>query len=309
MMLANFFGKSKPVNFIIITVLFFGYFVLNLFQQEIEVYNAAFFLEKSACLLLFLGLFFLYNFIITKNRLTKDDSYAFLLFVLVLGASSTFFIGSRMLIVNILLLLFFRKVYSLRTYKSVLEKLFDAGFWLGICFLLEPFSIVFYLILLVAVLLFMEISIRTIMIPILGFVTPVFIYFTYCLLTDSVAIFEKLFQFSPTFKYQLYTTTSTKLILGLLLVFVIVSVLIKTGQVFAVSNKFKRIWALLILHLFVSITFIAFLEEKNGGELITVFIPATIIIANWMTSVERKGLVSAVLLLFFAASLAVHFII
>jgi hypothetical protein len=308
-MLANFFGKSKPVNFIIITVLFLGYFILNHFQQEIEVYNAAFLLEESACLFLFFGMFFLYNFIITKNRLTKDDSYAFLFFVLVLGANSTFFIGFRMLIVNIFLLLFFRKIYSLRTYKSVLQKLFDAGFWLGICFLFEPFSIVFYLVLLVAVSLFLEISKRTILIPILGFATPVFIYFTYYFLTDSLAVFEKLFEFSPTFNFQLYNTIPNHLILGLLLVFVIVSILIKTGHIFAVSNQFKRSWALLILHLLVSVVFVAFIKEKDGSELMIVFIPATIIIANWIASVEKKWLISAVLLLFFAASLAVHFII
>jgi len=309
MMLANFFGKSKPVNFIIISVLFLGYFILNLFQQEIEVYNATFLLKRGACLLLFLGIFFLYNFIITKNRLTNDDSYAFLLFVLVLGSSSTFFIGFRMLIVNVFLLLFFRKVYSLRTYKSVLEKLFDAGFWLGICFLFEPFSIVFYLVLLVAVSLFLEISIRTILIPVLGFASPVFIYFTYHFLTDSVAVFEKLFEFSPTLNYQLYHTASNHLILGLLLVFVIVSISVKTGYIFAVSNQFKRSWSLLILHLLVSVVFVAFTKGKNGSELMTVFIPATIIIANWITSVGKKWLISAVLLLFFTASLAVHFII
>jgi hypothetical protein len=308
-MLANFFGKSKPVNFIIITVLFLGYFILKLFQEEVEVYNVAFFLEKSAFLLLFLVLFFLYNFIIAKNKLTKDDSYAFLLFVLVLGANSSLFMGFRMLIVNILLLLFFRKIYSLKAYKSVIEKLFDAGFWLGICFLFEPFSIVFYLVLLVAVSLFLEISIRTILIPILGFATPVFIYFTYYFLTDSVAVFEKLFEFSPTFKYQLYNTAPNHLILGLLLVFVIVSILIKTGHIFAVSNKFKRSWSLLILHLLVSVVFVAFVKEKNGSELMIVFIPATIIIANWITSIEKKWLISTVLLLFFAASLAVHFIV
>lgn len=307
-MLANFFGKSKPVNFIIITLLFLGYFILTLFQQEVEVYDLAFFLKSSGYVSLFLVVFFLYNFIITKNKLTKDDSYAFLLFVMVLGANSFSIIEFKTLIVNVFLLFLFRKLYSLRTNNAMLEKLFDGGFWLGVCFLFEPFSLVFYVMIVVAVLLFLEISIRTILIPILGFSVPVFLFFTYCFFTDSLSSFEKLFEFHSTFNYQLYNTTLYRLVFGFLLLFVIVSILIKTGQIFAISNKFKRSWSLLILHLLISIVFVVLLEERNGNELLTVFIPATILISNWISSVKKKAIVNVVLLLFFGLSLVVHFI-
>jgi hypothetical protein len=49
------------------------------------------------------------------------------------------------------------------------------------------------------------------------------------------------------------------------------------------------------------------IEHKDGTELIAVFIPSTILIANWIQSVERKLIVNTVLLLFLITSFTIHF--
>ena len=132
-MLANFFSKSKPVNFMIIIILFLVYYSVDmLVYRSLDVG-----LELLIQIPMYLVVFFLYNFIISKNRLTKDDSYAFLLFVIGLGCLPHLDLHVFTLLEYFLLFLFLRKVYSIR-WKRLNEKLFDSGLWLGVLFLMSP---------------------------------------------------------------------------------------------------------------------------------------------------------------------------
>ena len=307
-MLANFFGKSKPVNFIIIGGLFIVYSVLFLVTQDFEPINIAFLVKEVAVLLLFLVLFFLYNFVVLKNKLTRDDSYAFLLFVIGLGIIYNQFFDYKDVCVHIFLLLMLRKVYSLRSMQFVYLKLFDSGIWLGVLFLIEPFSVLFFLMIYLAIVLFLKITIRTILIPILGFSIPVFLYFTYCYYNDQLIDFERLFEFTTSYDLSYYNTTfyiSTGI---LFLVFTLYSILSRAKEVFSVNNKFKRSWVLLLFHLFIAIVFLILLKKRNGTELITILIPATIIIANWLHFIKKKIIVTIVIFLFLSYSFVIRFI-
>ena len=201
-MLANFFGKSKPVNFILITVLFFIYYLLDFIVVKKAEINLGDFYKFLLVTPLFLLLFFLFNFIISKNKLTRANSYAFLLFLIGLGFLNAFIIETSIVFTFLLLFLFFRRVYSLRTLKIVYQKLFDSGFWLGVLFLISPFYLLYIGLLYAAVFFFAKITIRTVLIPVVGFITPVFLYFTYLFWINDLATF-----------YQLFDTTFTEQII------------------------------------------------------------------------------------------------
>ena len=303
-MLANFFSKSKPVNFIIIIVLFLVYYVLDNFLYSFEAIT----FNVLMTLPLYLGVFFLYNFIISKNRLTKDDSYGFLLFVIGLGCLPQLNIGYELLLKYTVLLLFLRRVYSLRTLKSVYEKLFDSGLWLGVLFLVSPEYVLYLFLLFSAVLLFIKITFRTVVIPILGFLTPLFLFFTYHFYFDTLDVFYQLFDIGFEFDFSNYNTTSYGVISAIFGVFAFASILLKTRKIFSVSNTFKRSWSLLIIHLLISLSALFLIPQKDGAALIAILIPSTILIANWIQSIERKLVVNVILLLFLVVSFTVHFI-
>ena len=304
-MLANFFSKSKPVNFILIIVLFFIYYILDNFIYRSATIN----LDVLVLVPLYLGVFFLYNFIIAKNRLTKDDSYAFLLFVIGLGCLPLLNIADVLLVKYILLLLFLRRIYSLRTLKSIYEKLFDSGLWLGVLFLISPEYILYLFLLFAAVLLFIKLTFRTVVIPILGFLTPIFLFFTYHFYVDTLDDFFQLFNIGFTLDFSAYNSSFYAVTLSTFGLVTFISILLRSGRIFSVSNRFKRSWSLLLLHLLVSLVSLFLIDAKDGTELIAVLIPSTILIANWIQSVERKLIVNLVLLLFLVISVAVHFIV
>ena len=308
-MLANFFGKSKPVNFIIIIVLFFMYYVLDfIVVQNFEIY-LDYFSKFLLTFPLFLGLFFLFNFVISKNNLTRDDSYGFLLFVIGLGFLETVVLDYEIVLTYLLLFLFFRRLYSLRTLKIVYQKLFDAGLWLGVLALISPSYVLYLILLYAAIYLFTKITIRTVLIPVIGLVTPFFLYFTYLFWNDDLATFNQLFDVVLMIDISFYLTSYYAIFLMLFLVFTAVSILLRTGNIMSVSNRFKKSWVLLLLHLVIAIVFIAFVDKKNGIELISFLIPTTIIIANWICTLQKKLIINIVLMVFLLLSFAIHFIV
>ena len=304
-MLANFFSKSKPVNFILIIVLFLIYYVLDSFIYRTAEIN----LETFVVLPLYLVLFFLYNFIISKNKLTKDDSYAFLLFVVGLGCLPQLNVTYIPLVKYFVLFLFLRRIYSLRTLKSIYEKLFDSGFWLGVLLLISSEYILYLFLLFIAILLFIKVTFRTIVIPILGFLTPVFLFFTYNFYVDTLDDFYQLFDIRFIVDFNNYNSSFYIIPFASFGFITFISILLRSGKIFSVSNRFKRSWGLLLLHLLVALVSLFLIDVKDGTELIAILIPSTILIANWIQAVERKLIVNIILLLFLVISFTVHFIV
>ena len=132
-MLANFFGKSNPANFIVIFSIFLGLFLAKSISS-ISIITVNLVVEQVSILALFLLMFLFYNFILSKNKLTLYNSYGLLLFVLFFGFYPETMSNRNEVFLNVLLLVFLRRVYSIRSGKDVYKKIFDSGFWLGILF-------------------------------------------------------------------------------------------------------------------------------------------------------------------------------
>jgi hypothetical protein len=143
-MLANFLNKSKPINFIGLLVFFFlNYFVFYLVKEDQISINLSFFYAEISKILLLLVVFFFLNFIIGKNDLTYDNSYGFFVFIFLSVCLLPMLTDLNTISILTLQILFFRKVYSLQSVKQILQKLFDAGFWLGILFFFDT-NAIFY---------------------------------------------------------------------------------------------------------------------------------------------------------------------
>ncbi|APG65683.1 hypothetical protein LPB136_10055 [Tenacibaculum todarodis] len=308
-MLANFFAKSKPITFVVLGLLFVVYLFLALFTGfDISFYfkNSIFSYFTFAVLLLLT--FFFQNFIVVKNNLTFGNSYAFLFFILCLGLFPSSFLDEKTLIVNLLLLLFLRKVYSLQSSKNIFKKLFDGGLWLGISFLIEPFTLIFTLLLYGAIFIHKKTSLQTLLIPVVGFLTPLFLYFTYCFWNDSTEAFCNLFNWFTSYDFENYRALIYIFPLCVICVLSLISVFMKTPKILSVKNTFRKSWLLMILNLFITILFILILKEHNGSEFLYLLFPIAIILANGLELVEKTLIKEVLITLFFLCSLVVYFL-
>lgn len=299
-MIANFFGKSKPISILVILILCLFFYLLALFSGKIvfEPYTFLFLLPT-------LGLVY---FIIVKNELTFDNSYAFLLFVILMAFFSQTFTFNKSLYTNLILLIFLRRVYSLQSSKKVLQKMFDAGIWLGILFEAEPFTLLFFIILYTSIYLHQQLTIRTLLIPIIGFCTPLFLYFTYCFWFDKVSDFHELFIWNMNNDFSLYKKQEYVFSILFTLTSVFFFISVKTPKVFSVKNTFRLNWALIILNFILSIFLIVLTADKNGSEFLYALLPCAIIIANGLEIYQKKWIADVILILFLAYAVSVNFL-
>lgn len=294
-MLANFFGKSKPVNFIVLFVLFLCYFTLATFFKVFSI-------EILKELVWFVVVFSVFNFIIAKNQITFDNSYAFLFFVVLIGFFVETITINNTFYANLTVLLFLRKVYSLQTSKNTLHKIFDGGLWLGISFLIEPLTALFGFLLYASIYLHQRYTYQTLLTPLIGFFSPVFLYFTYCFWYDKTATFNKLFNWSIDCNFEFYLTNKYLppiIFIGFCTIF---ALFLKTPKTLAVKNKFRKNWILILIHLVSATILIAFINNRKISELLFLFFPTAVVLTNGLEMIKKKLLTDIILILFLALS-------
>ncbi|MDN3618077.1 MULTISPECIES: DUF6427 family protein [Polaribacter] len=300
-MLANFLEKSKPINFIVYFGLFFCFFIITVFSNLLtDNFTWLKTMENISFLGLFLIVFFFYNFIVSKNKLTFDHSYAFFIFILTSILFTPKLLGLKALLTLIIYLLFLRKIYSLRSPKKVIQKLFDSGFWLGILFIIEPLTLIFLILIYASILLRKKVSFHTLLTPIIGFISPLIIYFAYLFWYDSSEEFQQLFTFNTINNVFIYKKDSTLWIFGTILLLTVSSIFLKSPKALSVNNSFKKSWIVLIINSIIAVAFALVITEKSGAEIVYFLIPASVIIANGFEVIEKmivKNILSGLLLI------------
>ncbi|MEE9406567.1 MAG: DUF6427 family protein [Polaribacter sp.] len=305
-MLANFLSKSKPINFIVLLSLFFCAFIISIYNRFfVDTFSFNNVLKSVVIFGLFLAVFFFYNFIVSKNRLTFDNSYSYFLFTLFLSFLLSTLIEYKTMILTLLHLFFLRKTYSLKSTKQVLQKLFDAGFWLGISFLIEPVLSIYFILIYTGIYLHLKITIHTLLTPVLGFITPLIVYFTYCFWFDITEDFLQLFYFNTINSIFIYAENNIIWFVSIIMVVTLLSIFIKSPKALSVNNSFKKNWILLILNAVIALIFALIIPIKNGSEIVYLLFPTSVIIANGL-EVLKSNLVKNILISLVLISVIMH---
>lgn len=309
-MLANFLGKSNPINFIVLLLLFFAafflHFLLDFFSAR-PILNSS--VEIVGILVFFTVLFFFVNFIVAKNHLTFDNSYALLFYLLFISFFTSYFIDYQTLFVCLVQLFFLRKIYSLQTLNEIFKKLFDAGFWLGVLAIIDPFLSVFFVLIFAALLAGKMVRFQTLLIPVIGFCIPVFLFFTYHFWFDQTDRFTSHFLLYTSYDFSLYSENRFYAPLGLLFVGIFSAIFMKLGKALYLNKTLKKSWILLLIHLLVSSTYILFVFERNGSELLMAAFPVALILANGFELIQKRWLQESILLFLILAAFSLPLVL
>ncbi len=298
-MIANFFGKSKPINIIAVISIFLFYYLFFVFTDRIVF-------EPLGILNIFIILG-ITNIITIKYSLTHYNSYAFLIFVLLMGVFPETFSLTSTLYTNLILLFVLRRSFSLKLKKNLFKKVFDSGILIGVSFIIEPLSIFFIIISLTAIYLHQQLTLRLLLISIVGFLIPLFLCFTYYFWFDKINDFYQLI-WRDNIGLDFVFPQENKIFILLIVVFVLTSILIKTSKVISINDSFRNNWLLLILNFVISFSIILLTENKNGSELFYIIFPSAIIIANGIELCSKKWISNTIILFFFMLPIVANFL-
>lgn len=287
-MLTSFFNKSKPTNFIIVFVVTILAFVIARKSVIIEGVFVEFLLKQLVLIALALSSILLLNFITSKNSLTHKSNFEVLLYSLFLLSITQTTINSNILIANFFVLLALRRIISLHTQKDVKKKLFDAAFWIGVAALFYFWSILFFALVILSLVLYTDNNLRHWILPFLGMLT-VF------LITCTVSIILKdnyfeVFNFPPEVSYDFSNYNSAKYLIAItvLLSFGIWSSFFYLRNIKKKKKVYRASFKAIVIAALIGFLIVIQAPNKNGSEFLFLFAPLSIIVASYIEIIQEK---------------------
>ncbi len=287
-MLTSFFGKSIPLNYLILGVFIVVGYLLGTTSESSVVISSYFLLVHSAFILLSVLTMLLLDFIIRKNHLTKTNTFAILFFTCFMVMLPVIFLQHKILLANAFLILALRRIMSLRSDKNSSKKILDASIWITVASLFHFWSLLFFVPLWIAIIQKPNSTYKQMLIPLTGFLA-VFLINTafHLLINDSFTWFYN-WRETISFNFSKYNSASILVPVTVIIAFYIWTGIYRVLRLHSVSIKEKSNY-LLLLYVSITCLFVALLTpEKTGAEILFILAPVSIIAANYIEDLDTE---------------------
>jgi len=306
-MLARFFQKSEPISFVSLLVLLFFYVFAHAIIQA-PIVNYVLLFQALGTFLFFAALVFLSDFIIRKNELTPANYYAVFVFVVFFGLFPSVLGFSKLCFSSFFVLLAARKIYSIRTKKLLLVKFFDSGLHIGVAYLLYPPSGLYLLLIYAGYFIYIRVINKDLLLPILGFLTPLFLAFTYFFSTEKMLLFRDLIEINLGFRFAEFTIPQLYVPLSIVFILLLWGLLKGFSNRHSIDNEGKNNATLVFYHLLISF-FVLFLNNLSLTESIGfLFLPIAVFLGNLLSLISKVWVKEIVLMGLLMLSLLMPFL-
>lgn len=289
-MLARFFQKSEPISFVGLLLLLFIYMLIQFFNGLNGGLGLRSVLVLLGSFFFFSGVLFLSDFIISKNDLTPANYYAIFIIVLLFGLFSSTLYFSTISLSHFFVLLAARRIYSIRTKKMLLSKFFDSGFYIGVAFLLYPMSGIYLLLIYTSYFIYIRVINKDLLIPIIGFITPIFIVYTYYFMFDRIADFKNITEINLGFDSAIFTNQNLYIPLIIVVVLLFLAFYKNIANQHSLNNEGKNNFSLIVGHLIITILMFSFDNLNLETSIQFLFLPVAILLGNFLLLLKRVWL-------------------
>lgn len=279
-MITRFFRISKPFHY----VLFFGALILVYFLQRGNyLYTAQHlnFLLELAIFSSFLVSIFLMIFIITKNNLTQNNSFAALYFSLFILLVPESIAEPKVIFSNMFVLLAFRRIFSVQTKINLKKKYFDAGLWLSLATVFYVWAILYFIPLLATIFLWKTDQVKHLFVIIFGALSVFVITLisNIILNTDLPDLVLEL----PTQEIDFYSslTFQLKISMALIMVISICSFFTTLNQLVFKNIQTRSLFITLYLMFLTGVLIFLITYDKTPKNLLFLTFPLAVIAANF----------------------------
>ncbi|KOP37315.1 hypothetical protein DBB36_20300 [Flavobacterium sp. WLB] len=187
-MITSVFKKSTPLNYSLVVILILVFFFM--FQiRETSWINSYFTIFQKVSLLCFIfASFFMVNFIVKKNGLSKDNGYAIFFYLLFILFFPTIFNHPNVVYANFFILLALRRLISLQSLKASKEKIFDASFWIFVASLFQFWSILFVILVFISIIFHVSRDYRNWVLPFIALLAVSIVFYMVSLMFHIDAV-------------------------------------------------------------------------------------------------------------------------
>ncbi|MGI0106068.1 DUF6427 family protein [Salinimicrobium sp. WS361] len=286
-MLTSFFSNSRPINFIVVAVYIF---IFYLFANLQALFSAPFWViwqEVGMFLILVLSVFIL-NFISGRNELTGRNAYKSILFAGFLCMFSAALQNNDVIIANLFLLLALRRILSLKSQRETVKKIFDATFWIGVASLFYFWSILFLFVVYFGLLVHVGHRFKNWLVPVAALLALLSIVTSADLLiTDTFYTLADWIQ-AINLDFEQYQNLSLLIPAAFLFALTLWSSFFYVLIIQKASANAKSSLFIILLCAGVALTVGVLAPTKNGSELMFFFAPLAIVVTNYFQSMKDQ---------------------
>lgn len=304
-MISGIFGKTKPINYIILIgfLFLFYWFAQSALYQKVFSPNELL-LQTLVLLVLLFGILVL-NFIVNRNQITNDNSYSILYFTLLIIIFPKAITDNNAIFANFFLMLASRRLISLKSLKEIKLKVLDATLWILVASLFYDWAILFISLVFIAIYIYEPKNIKNWLVPFVGSFAFGLLGLMMLFLVGNITFFNDHYQFDVAIDTTWLTTWED----GLKLLIFIAGIVITGALVFLKTRKLGlgRIINLRIMAtLFALGVGVCFLKYSGDDyPFLITFFPAAVFLAKYVELIKRKNIKEIVLI----GSIAVSFIL
>ncbi|MCS4239278.1 hypothetical protein M2306_003035 [Myroides gitamensis] len=287
-MLASIFSKTRPINYIMLTLLIvtgYGLFIGLDFSIEWTTFEI---IKRGGVLVLLLLMMYISQFIVSRNRLVDDSAYVPLIFTSFLFIFPTSFENVRVIVASYFILLALRRIFSLHSLKQSKEKLLDASLWICFASLFHFWSILYFILLFYAIAFFGAKDYRNWVIPLVSFLGASIFLSLYLLIQEVHFIDWWTERVQISFNFMYFDNVFQNIALA---VFVSIALLYAVSQALAIKSKpynMQNTYKKIILSFLIGAVIYVVSAEKSNGLLLFTFFPLAILGANYIESIPQR---------------------
>lgn len=256
-MITSVFKKSTPLNYSLVVILILVFFFM--FQIKDPSWVTSYFLafQKVSLLCFIVASFFMINFVVKKNGLSKDNGYAILFYLLFILFFPTLFNNTNVIYANFFVLLALRRLISLQSLKASKEKIFDASFWIFVASLFQFWSILFIILVFISIVFHVSRDYRNWVLPFVALLAVAILFYMTTLIfnIDIVSFFQE--RASIDFRINYFKNNAENAALS---IYTAVALFFVTSMLMTISNRpqivhssYKKIVAYFFIAVFVFI--------------------------------------------------------
>lgn len=296
-MITSVFKKSTILNYSLVAVLLLCFFFMHQTSAILLPGTSVGFLGNSTLIILLLASFFLVNFMVKKNGLTKDSSYTILFFLLFLMLFPAVLSNATVLYANLFLLLSMRRLMSLQTLKAPKEKIFDASMWIFIASLFHFWCILFIVLVYISIVFHASRDYRNWLLPFVAFVATAVLFIFTALIFDPSWIDHFRSQMQMNFELNYFANNYQNAALSF---YVIVALYFMMAMVFSMTNRpliLQASYKKMIFAFVIGAIVFILSPQKNNALLLFTFMPLSLMATNNIEYSQNKMYQEIVLLL------------
>ncbi|QSB27316.1 DUF6427 family protein [Flavobacterium sp. CLA17] len=287
-MITSVFKKSTPLNYSLVVILILVFFFLFQIQEPSWTSSSFLAFQKMSILCFVFASFFLINFIVKKNGLSKDNGYAIFFYLLFLLFFPTIFNNPNVIYSNFFILLALRRLISLQSLKASKEKIFDASFWILVASLFQFWCILFLILVFISIIFHVSRDYRNWVLPFIALLAVAVIFLLISLIfhIDAIEFFEKraVVDFSLDYFKNNYENGALSIYTAVALFFVFSIVTTISNRPQIVHSSYKKVVACFFIAVIVFIVS----PNKSNDLLLFSIAPLTIMASSHVEYMQQK---------------------